>query len=55
LGYRLVHAPLEIEQLESLCGALPAALPPIDPATTRRFDNKALAQISTTSVKLKCL
>jgi DNA-binding transcriptional MerR regulator len=54
LGYRLVHAPLEIEQLESLCGALPAALPPIDPATTRRFDNKALAQISTTAVKLKC-
>ena len=54
LGCSLVHAPLEIEQLESLCGAPPAALPPIDPAATRRFDNKALAQISTTSVKLKC-
>lgn len=62
LGCSLVHAPLEIEQLESLCGAPPAgfqtgnpaALPPIDPAAARRFDNKALAQISTTSVKLKC-
>ena len=62
LGCSLVHAPLEIEQLESLCGAppagfqtgKPAALPPIDPAAARRFDNKALAQISTTSVKLKC-
>ncbi len=54
LGCRLVHAPLEIERLESLCGAPPAALPPIDPAAKRRFDNKALAQISTTSVKLKC-
>ena len=54
LGCSLVHAPLEIEQLESLCGAPPAALPQIDPAATRRFDNKALAQISTTSVKLKC-
>jgi DNA-binding transcriptional MerR regulator len=54
LGCRLVHAPLEIEQLESLCGTPPAALPPIDPAATRRFDNKALAQISTTSVQLKC-
>ena len=54
LGCSLVHAPLEIGQLESLCGAPPAALPQIDPAATRRFDNKALAQISTTSVKLKC-
>ena len=54
LGCRLVQAPLEIDQLESLCGAPPAALPQIDPAATRRFDNKALAQISTTSVKLKC-
>ncbi len=62
LGCSLVHAPLEIGQLESLCGAPPAgfqaeksaALPPIDPAATRRFDNKALAQISTTSVKLNC-
>ena len=54
LGCSLVHAPLEIGQLESLCGAPPAALPPIDTAATRRFDNKALAQISTASVKLNC-
>lgn len=62
LGCRLAHAPLEIEQLESLCRAppagfqtgKPAALAPIDPAATRRFDNKALAEISMTSVKLKC-
>ena len=62
LGCSLVHAPLEIEHLESLCGAPPAgfqpdkptALPPIDPAAPRRFDNKALAEISMTSVKLKC-
>ena len=54
LGCSLIHAPLEIEQLESLCGAPPAALSPIEPAVTRRFDNMALAQISTTSVKLKC-
>ena len=62
LGCSLVHAPLEIGQLEALCGAPPAgfqsgkpvALPPIDPAAARRFDNKALAQISTASVKLNC-
>jgi MerR family transcriptional regulator, light-induced transcriptional regulator len=62
LGCSLVHAPMGVEQLESLCGAppagfqtgKPAALPPIDPAAPRRFDNKALAEISMTSVKLKC-
>ena len=62
LGCSLVHAPLEIEQLESLCGALPAgfqpgkpaAVPPINAAAPRRFDNKTLALISMTSVKLKC-
>jgi MerR family transcriptional regulator, light-induced transcriptional regulator len=62
MGCSLVHAPLDIDQLESLCGApltgfhsgTPAALPPIDPAAPRRFDNKALAQISMTAVKLKC-
>jgi MerR family transcriptional regulator, light-induced transcriptional regulator len=62
LGCSLVHAPLDIDQLESLCGAPPAsfqpgqpdALPPIDPAAPRRFDNKALAEISMTSVTLKC-
>ncbi len=62
LGCSLMHTPLVIEQLESLCSALPAGfqagkntvLPPINPAAVRRFNNKALAQISTTSVKLKC-
>jgi MerR family transcriptional regulator, light-induced transcriptional regulator len=62
LGCRLVHAPLEIGQLESLCGAppagfqtgQPAALPLIDPAAPRRFDNKTLAEISMASVALNC-
>lgn len=62
LGWSLVHAPLDIEQLESLCGAPsagyrpgePAALPPIDAAAPRRFDNRALAELSITSVKLNC-
>lgn len=62
LGCILLHAPMDMDRLESLCGALaasfqtgkPATLPPIDPSATRRFDNKALARISTTSVKLEC-
>jgi len=62
LGCSLLRAPMEIEKLASLCGALPAglqtenpaALLPIVPAAMRRFDNKALAQILTTSVKLNC-
>ncbi|MDP1674206.1 MAG: MerR family transcriptional regulator [Burkholderiales bacterium] len=62
LGWSLVHAPLDIEQLESLCGAPPAvfrpgepaALPPVDAAASRRFDNRALAELSVTSVKLNC-
>jgi len=62
LGCSLIHAPLEIEQLEALCGTPPSgfhldkstALPPIDPAAPRRFDNKALAEVSIAAVKLKC-
>ncbi len=62
LGCNLVHAPMDIDRLESLCGApvansragKPAVLPSLDPAATRRFDNKALAQIATTAVKLEC-
>lgn len=61
-GCSLARAPIELEQLESLCGAppaglqqgTPAALPPVDPAAPRRFDKKALAEISMASVKLKC-
>lgn len=62
LGCTLVHAPLEIEQLASLCFAPPAgfqgdkaaSLPPSLPAAPRRFSNRALAEVSITSVKLNC-
>lgn len=62
MGCSLVRAPLDIEQLESLCGAPsagfqpgePAVVPSVDPAAPRRFDHKALAKFSITSVKLKC-
>lgn len=62
LGYSLVHAPVDIDQLESLCRLPPAAartripalLPEIDPAAPRRFDNKTLAEISLASVVLNC-
>ncbi|MBK8119978.1 MAG: MerR family transcriptional regulator [Sulfuritalea sp.] len=62
LGFLLAHAPLNIEQLESLCDVLPAppraappaSLPPIDPAPPRRFDNRMLAEISMASVALNC-
>lgn len=62
LGCSLVHAPLDIEQLESLCGApsasfqspLPSAVSPINPAAPRRFDDRALAEFFITSVQLNC-
>ena len=62
LGCKLVQAPLEIEQLESLCGepragfraGEAAVLPATKLAAPRRFENKALAEISMASVKLKC-
>ena len=62
LGCSLVHAPVDIDQLDSLCRLLPAAarsrtlalLPEIDSAAPRRFDNKTLAEISLASVVLSC-
>ncbi len=62
LGCSLVHAPMDIDQLVSLCHLLPAAhgariptaLPQIGPAAPRRFDNKTLAEISLASVALSC-
>ena len=62
MGCSLMHAPLEIEQLESLFveqragfqTGETAVLPATDLAAPRRFDSKALAEISMTSVKLKC-
>ncbi len=62
LGCSLVHAPVDIDELESLCRLLPAAarsrvpdlLPEIDPAAPRRFDHKTLAEISLASVVLNC-
>jgi DNA-binding transcriptional MerR regulator len=62
MGCNLVHVPLDIEQLEALCGTPSATFPPdelaalpqIDPAAPRRFDNRALAELSITSVKLNC-
>jgi DNA-binding transcriptional MerR regulator len=62
LGCNLVHAPMNIDQLKSLCQLLPAApgartpasLPQIGPAAPRRFDNKTLAEISLASVTLNC-
>ncbi len=62
LGCSLVHAPVDIDELESLCRLQPAAarsrvpdlLPEIDPAAPRRFDHKTLAEISLASVVLNC-
>jgi DNA-binding transcriptional MerR regulator len=62
LGCSLVHAPVDIDELESLCRLLPAAarsrvpdlLPEMDPAAPRRFDHKTLAEISLASVVLNC-
>jgi MerR family transcriptional regulator, light-induced transcriptional regulator len=58
----LVHAPVDIDELESLCrlvpeparSRVPDLLPAIDPAAPRRFDNKTLAEISLASVVLSC-
>ena len=62
LGCQLVRAPLNMDELSTLCGALH---PSVEPGGTiafkrnhaappRRFDNKALAEIATTSVALNC-
>jgi DNA-binding transcriptional MerR regulator len=63
LGCTLVHAPMEVDQLESLCQRMPAAprvrttpvsSPQIGPAAPPRFDRKTLAEISLASVALNC-
>jgi len=62
LGCHLVRAPMNMDELAILCGALH---PSVEPGGTivvkpnlavppRRFDNKALAEIATTSVALHC-
>jgi hypothetical protein len=62
LGCHLVRAPMNMDELGMLCGALH---PSVEPGGTialktnhaaprRRFDNKALAEIATTSVALNC-
>jgi DNA-binding transcriptional MerR regulator len=62
LGCSLAHAPLNIDQLESLC-QFRLAVPPtgnftplahVAPVAPRRFDNKTLAEISQASVTLNC-
>jgi len=55
LGCRLVHGPLDIDQLEALCGE-PASPPPtgIEPVAPPRFDRKALAEISMASSAINC-
>ncbi len=62
MGCSLMHAPLDIDWLESLCRLLPAArrmpvpdlLPATGSAAARRFDNKTLVEISLASVVLSC-
>lgn len=61
-GCILLHAPMEIEHLASLLSAPPTGMRADEPATQmaisasapRRFDNRALAEISMASVRLKC-
>jgi MerR family transcriptional regulator, light-induced transcriptional regulator len=62
VGCHLTHAPLNIDQLESLCQFAPGAqqidalisLASSAPAAPRRFDNTTLAEISRASVTLNC-
>lgn len=62
LGCSLARAPLSVDQLELLCQFPPAAaqasglspLRHLDPVAPRRFDNKALAEVSLASVALNC-
>lgn len=62
LGCQLVRAPMNMDELSTLCGALhpsvepggTISLKPNHAAPPRRFDNKALAEIATTSVALNC-
>jgi MerR family transcriptional regulator, light-induced transcriptional regulator len=62
LGCQLVRAPMTMDELNTLCGAMrpsveadgTIALKHNYAAPPRRFDNKALAEIATTSVALNC-
>jgi DNA-binding transcriptional MerR regulator len=54
-GYRLIRSPLDLDQLETLLGLPPAAaMPQVEAFAPRRFDNKALAEITMASVALHC-
>ena len=60
MGCSLMHAPVDIDWLESLCRPLargtsharPDRLPATGSAAPRRFDNKTLVEISLASVVL---
>jgi MerR family transcriptional regulator, light-induced transcriptional regulator len=55
LGYRLMRSPLDLDQLEALLGLPPAAaMAQMGSVAPRRFDNKALAEITMASVALHC-
>lgn len=62
LGCQLVRAPMNMDELPTLCGALhptvepggTIAFKPDHAASPRRFDNKTLAEIAMTSVALNC-
>jgi DNA-binding transcriptional MerR regulator len=55
LGYRLIRSPLDIDQLQALLGVPPPTpMPQIGAIAARRFDNKALAEITMASVALHC-
>ncbi len=55
LGYHLVHSPLDMNQLELLLGVLLSnPFPELRGVSPRRFNNKALAEIATTSFALNC-
>ncbi len=62
LGCHLVHAPMSMDELSTLCGALHLSVEPggaiaskhIYAASPRRYDNKTLAEIAMSSVALNC-
>lgn len=62
LGCHLVHAPMSMDELSTLCGVLHLSVEPggaiaakhIHAASPRRYDNKTLAEIAMSSVALNC-
>ena len=62
LGCHLVRAPMNMDELSTLCGALHLSVEPggaiaskhIYAASPRRYDNKTLAEIAMASVALNC-